>query len=110
MAPAETVPIDTWRKIIDVNLNGTYFMSRAAIPVMKSQQSGRIVNQASIAAYLAAPMLIHYDVSKAAVISLTKVLARELGEFNITVNCIVPGIVTTEATMDTLDLHRACAR
>jgi 3-oxoacyl-[acyl-carrier protein] reductase len=78
-------------------------MSRTAIPVMKSQQSDRIVNQASIAAYLAAAMLIHYDVSKAAVIPLTKVLARELGEFNITVNCIVPGMVTTEATMETLE-------
>jgi 3-oxoacyl-[acyl-carrier protein] reductase len=48
-------------------------------------------------------MLIHYNVSKAAVIAMTKVLARELGQFNITVNSIVPGMVTTDATMETLE-------
>lgn len=69
---------------------------------MRAQGSGKIVNQASIAAYLAAPGAMHYCVTKAAVIAMTKVLARELGDANITVNALAPGIVGTEATMETL--------
>lgn len=102
MELAEEVDLDYWRRMVDVNISGTYYMTRAIIPGMRAQERGVIVNQASIAAYLAAPLSIHYATTKAAVITMTKVLSRELGEDNIRVNCIAPGIMTTQATLDAI--------
>jgi 3-oxoacyl-[acyl-carrier protein] reductase len=100
MAPAEEVDLAYWRRMIDVNVNGTYYMCRAVIPHMRRQGHGKIVNQSSIAAYLAAPLASHYVVSKAAVVALTKCLAREVGEDGINVNAIAPGVIGTPATME----------
>jgi NAD(P)-dependent dehydrogenase (short-subunit alcohol dehydrogenase family) len=99
MEIAEEIDIDYWRRMVDVNVNGTYFMCRAAIPHMRRQRSGRIVNQSSIAPYIAAPMALHYCTTKGAVLAMSKALASELGEDNIRVNCIAPGMIGTEATM-----------
>jgi NAD(P)-dependent dehydrogenase (short-subunit alcohol dehydrogenase family) len=99
MEIAEEIDIDYWRRMVDVNVNGTYFMCRAAIPHMRRQRSGRIVNQSSIAPYIAAPMALHYCTTKGAVLAMSKALASELGEDNIRVNCIAPGLIGTEATM-----------
>jgi NAD(P)-dependent dehydrogenase (short-subunit alcohol dehydrogenase family) len=65
---------------------------------MKRQSSGRIVNQSSASAYATIPRPLHYSMTKAAVITMTKTLARELGPFGITVNAIGPGVIDTEAT------------
>lgn len=100
MTPAEEIDLAYWRRMMDVNINGTYYMCRAVIPQMRRQGHGKIVNQSSIAAYLAAPLASHYVVSKAAVVALTKCLARELGEDGIHVNAIAPGVIGTPATMD----------
>ncbi|MEW6473521.1 MAG: glucose 1-dehydrogenase [Actinomycetota bacterium] len=100
MTPAEEIDLDYWRRMMDVNINGTYYMCRAVIPHMRQQGHGKIVNQTSIAAYLAAPLASHYAVSKAAVVALTKCLARELGEDGINVNAIAPGVIGTPATME----------
>jgi NAD(P)-dependent dehydrogenase (short-subunit alcohol dehydrogenase family) len=99
MEIAEEIDIDYWRRMVDVNVNGTYFMCRAVIPHMRRQRSGRIVNQSSIAPYIAAPMALHYCTTKGAVLAMSKALASELGEDNIRVNCIAPGMIGTEATM-----------
>jgi NAD(P)-dependent dehydrogenase (short-subunit alcohol dehydrogenase family) len=96
--PAEEIPIDVWRRVVDVNINGMYFMCRAVIPQMKRQRSGCIVNQTSGSIWVSPPGMAHYVTTKAAAIPLTKVLARELGPFGIRVNAIAPGLTDTPAT------------
>lgn len=97
-AIAEEISLDMWQRMIDINVSGTFYMCRAAIPHMKRQGSGRIVNQSSASVYATVPGSLHYSMTKAAVITMTKTLARELGPFGITVNAIAPGIIDTEAT------------
>jgi NAD(P)-dependent dehydrogenase (short-subunit alcohol dehydrogenase family) len=96
--PAEEIPIEVWRRIVDVNVNGMYFMCRAAIPAMKRQRAGVIVNQTSGSIFIAPPGMAHYVTTKAAAIPLTQVLARELGPFGVRVNAIAPGLTDTPAT------------
>jgi NAD(P)-dependent dehydrogenase (short-subunit alcohol dehydrogenase family) len=96
--PAEEIPIDVWRRIVDVNVNGMYFMCRAVIPHMKERRSGVIVNQTSGSVFVAPPGMTHYVTTKAAAIPLTQVLARELGPHNVRVNAIAPGLTDTPAT------------
>jgi NAD(P)-dependent dehydrogenase (short-subunit alcohol dehydrogenase family) len=85
------------RRTIEVNILGTFFMSRAAGRVMREQGAGRIVNIASQYGKLAAANFGPYSASKAAVISLTQSLALELGQYGITVNAILPGTISTPA-------------
>jgi NAD(P)-dependent dehydrogenase (short-subunit alcohol dehydrogenase family) len=96
--PAEEIPVEVWRRIVDVNVNGMYFMCRAVIPCMKAQGNGVIVNQTSGSVFVAPPGMAHYVTTKAAAIPLTQVLARELGPHNIRVNAIAPGLTDTPAT------------
>jgi NAD(P)-dependent dehydrogenase (short-subunit alcohol dehydrogenase family) len=96
------------RTVFDVNLHGQWLMARAVAPHLVAQRSGRIVNIASIAAYLHqinafdpefhGVMSYAYAQSKWGVIGLTRHLAGQLGQFNVTVNCIAPGLTMTEAT------------
>jgi NAD(P)-dependent dehydrogenase (short-subunit alcohol dehydrogenase family) len=95
---AEDIDVDVWRRIVDVNINGMFFMCRAVIPHMKEQMSGVIVNQTSGSVFVAPPGMAHYVTTKAAAIPLTKVLARELGPFGVRVNAIAPGLTDTPAT------------
>ncbi len=89
----------TWQKIIDSNLNGTYLCSRAAAQIMKRQGQGKIVSISSIAARRAAPGMGIYSVAKAAIESLTRVLAVELAPDNIQVNAVAPCMVKTGFSM-----------
>jgi NAD(P)-dependent dehydrogenase (short-subunit alcohol dehydrogenase family) len=102
MDVAEEIDLDYWRRMVDVNISGTYYMCRAVIPHMRRQGYGKIVNQSSIAHYIGAPMALHYCTTKGAVVAMTKALASELGEDGIHVNCIAPGIIGTEATMQSV--------
>jgi 2-dehydro-3-deoxy-L-rhamnonate dehydrogenase (NAD+) len=88
-------PVDAWRKVIDVNLNGVFYCNRAVVPAMLSGGYGRIVNIASIAGKEGNPNASAYSASKAAVIGLTKSLGKELAKNNITVNCVTPAAVHT---------------
>jgi len=88
-------PIDAWRHVIDVNLNGLFYCNRAVVPVMLEGGYGRIVNVASIAGKEGNPNASAYSASKAAVIGLTKSLGKELAKSNITVNCVTPAAVRT---------------
>jgi len=88
-------PVDAWRQVMDVNLNGLFYCNRAVVPSMLSGGYGRIVNVASIAGKEGNPNASAYSASKAAVIGLTKSLGKELAKNNITVNCVTPAAVRT---------------
>jgi NAD(P)-dependent dehydrogenase (short-subunit alcohol dehydrogenase family) len=90
---------ELWDKVVGVNVTGSWLAAKACAAKMIESGGGVIVNQSSIGSYLGGPLLAHYCTSKAAVNGLTKALARDLGEENIRVNAIAPGIITTEATM-----------
>jgi 3-oxoacyl-[acyl-carrier protein] reductase len=91
----EEVPVEVWDSVIRVNLRGTYLMSRFAVPVMRAQRYGRIINIASMAGVVAAPRSTAYSASKAAVIGLTRSLSADVAPWGITVNVICPGLVGT---------------
>jgi 3-oxoacyl-[acyl-carrier protein] reductase len=88
-------PVDAWRQVIDVNLNGLFYCNRAVVPSMLAGGYGRIVNVASVAGKEGNPNASAYSASKAAVIGLTKSLGKELAKNNITVNCVTPAAVRT---------------
>src|SRR5664279_382559 len=90
---SEDISLTDWAKTFDVNVTGHFLCARRAIPLMKTQKFGSIVNVSSMSAVVGLPMRLPYAVSKAAVLSLTQNLARELGPFNIRVNAILPGLI-----------------
>ena len=83
-----------------VNIKGVWNCCRAVIPHMRDGNGGAIVNVASLAAVMGMPYGLHYTTSKAAVIGMTRALARELGRDSIRVNCIAPTAVNTEGTAE----------
>ncbi|SOE87943.1 3-oxoacyl-[acyl-carrier protein] reductase [Burkholderia sp. YR290] len=85
-----------WHRTIDVNLNGTFYMCRAAARLMAAQGWGRIVNIASIAGKEGNPNMGAYSASKAAVIGLTKSLGKEMASSGVIINAIAPGLIDTE--------------
>jgi len=93
--PAWEYPVDRWRQVIDVNLNGLFYCNRAIVPVMLRNDYGRIVNIASVAGKEGNPNASAYSTSKAGVIGLTKSLGKELANTPIRVNCVTPAAVRT---------------
>jgi 3-oxoacyl-[acyl-carrier protein] reductase len=88
-------PVDAWRQVMDVNLNGLFYCNRAVVPYMMTRDYGRIVNIASVAGKEGNPNASAYSASKAGVISLTKSLGKELARTGIRVNCVTPAAVRT---------------
>jgi 3-oxoacyl-[acyl-carrier protein] reductase len=88
-------PTEEWRRVIDVDLNGTFYTNRAVVPGMVERNYGRIVNIASIAGKEGNPGASAYSAAKAGVIALTKSLGKELAAHNIAVNCITPAAAKT---------------
>lgn len=95
------------KRVFEVNLHGAWLMARACAPTMVAKQWGRIINQSSGAAYMYNMMptgpfhevgAFTYSQTKWGVVGLTKFLAAQLGQYNVTVNCIAPGVTMTEAT------------
>jgi 3-oxoacyl-[acyl-carrier protein] reductase len=93
----EEMPMERWNKVLAVNLTGPLLVTRAVVPSMRARGGGVIVNQTSTVAWINTPMRIHYAVSKAALIPMTKSMARELGKDKIRVNAIAPGPINTDA-------------
>lgn len=91
---------EEWLRTLDVNLNGTFYMCREAIPIMKRKQWGRIVNISSIAGKEGNQNQGAYSASKGAVIALTKSLGKELAETGVLVNAIAPGLINTTIVDD----------
>ena len=92
----ETIDPAEWDRMMAVNLKGLFFCSRAVLPGMRAQKSGKIINIASGTVFSGSLGRIHYVTSKAGVIGFTRTLAREVGDDNIQVNCIAPGSTLSE--------------
>ena len=88
-------PLDEWKKVIELNLNATFYCCKAIVPHMIKNNYGRIVNIASIAGKEGNPNASAYSTSKAGVIGLTKSLGKELSDKNIAVNCVTPAAAKT---------------
>lgn len=87
-----------WRKVIDIDLTGTFLATKAVYPYMEKAKKGKIVNMASISGRVGGVGFTHYSAAKAGVIGFTKALAREAGPLGIQVNAVAPGIIDTETT------------
>ena len=87
---------DDWDRTMSVNVKGIYLVSRYAVQQMMRQESGSIINAASVAALRGSPMSAAYHASKGAVLLLTKCMAVDFGRYGIRVNCICPGIIDTQ--------------
>ena len=92
--------VDVWKKFIDINVMGTVYFTKAVIDDMITNNYGRIINVASVAGVYGNATMVHYSATKGAVISLTKALAKEVAEKNITVNAVSPGSVSPAAERD----------
>ena len=94
-APLDEYPIDEWRRVVDINLNGTFFVNRAIVPGMKARNYGRIVNISSVAGKEGNPNASAYAAAKAGVIGMTKALGKELAKYDIAVNAVTPATAKT---------------
>jgi len=100
--PIESMSETEWDEMLDVNLKGIFLCTQAAVPVMKRQGRGRIINLASTAGQRGESLHSHYAASKGAIISFTKSLGPELCRHGILVNCVAPGWVDTDMSAEAL--------
>jgi NAD(P)-dependent dehydrogenase (short-subunit alcohol dehydrogenase family) len=94
-APLSETTDEDWERVVGLNLTGTFYCCRAAVPHMRERHSGAIVNVASISGKEGNPNMIPYSVSKAGVICLTKALAKEVIADGVRANCVAPGVIET---------------
>ena len=94
-ATVEDYPVEEWKRIVEINLNGTFFVNKAVVGGMRRRNYGRIVNIASIAGKEGNPNAAAYSASKAGVIGLTKSLGKELAGHDVAVNCVTPAAART---------------
>lgn len=96
----EDIPDEEWNAVMNVNVRGVWQMSKAVMPAMRAQRYGKIVNIASTTALKGTPMMLHYASSKGAVMAMTRAMAREVGEDNICVNAVAPGLTMSEGVLE----------
>lgn len=94
--PADELTFEKWRQVHDINLDGTWRCCEAVIPHLKQQGKGVILNTGSITVRMGMAELAHYEATKGGILGLTRGLARDLGKYNIRVNCLHLGAVLTE--------------
>ena len=102
MKPFWELSVAEWEALMAVNVRGVWLASKAVVPAMRKQGSGRIINISSSVVHIGRPNYLHYVASKGAVMSMTRAMASELGGFGITVNCITPGATYTEIPRETV--------
>lgn len=95
-APLEKLDDEAWHNVMNVNVNGTFFVTRAFLPGMKARNSGKIINISSIAGRQGTPQLVSYCTAKHAVVGFTRALSEELRGTDIRVNAVCPGSVDTD--------------
>jgi NAD(P)-dependent dehydrogenase (short-subunit alcohol dehydrogenase family) len=93
----EDITYESWRKVVTVNLDSVFLCTKAVLPTMKAQESGKIVNVATNLVWMGLAGMVHYVSAKAGILGFTRSLAREVGDFGITVNAIAPGAVAPPA-------------
>jgi len=104
-APTWEYPPEEWRRVVDVNLVGTFYCCRAVVPIMLEQKYGRIVMISSVAGKDGNPNASAYSAAKAGIIALTKSLGKELASANIAVNCVTPAAARTRIFEQMTDAH-----
>lgn len=90
------ITTEEWNRFVSVNLNGAFYCAREVLPEMIRRKSGKIINVSSMWGQVGASCEVHYSTVKAALIGMTKALAKEVGPSGITVNCIAPGVIDTD--------------
>jgi 3-oxoacyl-[acyl-carrier protein] reductase len=101
-ADVDKMSLKEWDEMVRINLSATFLFCKYVIPEMKKNKSGRIINISSTAGQRGEAFHSHYAATKGGLISFTKSLAVELGEYNVTVNCVAPGWVVTDMTTESL--------
>ena len=100
MRPFDQIPLDEWRKVMDVNVASMFLTCRALVPVMRDRGGGKIVNISSGTPFRGVPFLLHYVTSKGAIVAFTRALAKELGKDNVHVNCVAPGFTMSTGVQE----------
>ena len=117
--PLDQISAADWERAFAVNVRGSYLCVRAALPIMRRQGYGKVINIASGTVFKGVPMMLHYVATKGAVIAMTRSMSSELGKDGIRVNAIAPGLTSTEylkgrndipGVLDTMAKTRAIAR
>lgn len=96
MRPFTEIPLEEWRRVMDMNVASMFLACRAVVPAMRHQGGGKIVNISSGTPFRGVPFLLHYVTSKGAIVALTRALAKELGKDSIHVNCVAPGFTMSD--------------
>ncbi len=96
MRPFTDIPLEEWRRVMDVNVASMFLTCRAVVPAMREQGGGKIVNISSGTPFRGVPFLLHYVTSKGAIVAFTRALAKELGKDSIHVNCVAPGFTLSD--------------
>jgi NAD(P)-dependent dehydrogenase (short-subunit alcohol dehydrogenase family) len=96
MRPFWEIPLEEWDAVLRVNITGCFLAARAVVETMRAAKFGRIINFSSAAVTMGRPNYTHYTTSKAALIGMTRSMARELGPDGVTVNAVMPGATFTE--------------
>jgi len=107
MRPFTEIPLEEWRRVMDVNVASMFLTCRAVVPRMRERGGGTILNVSSGTVFRGVPFVLHYVASKGAVVAMTRALARELGKDGIRVNCVAPGFTMTESVQEHEEVVRA---
>jgi 3-oxoacyl-[acyl-carrier protein] reductase len=99
------IPVEEWDQVMAVNLRGAFLCCRAVFPAMRAQARGKIINISSARIWDGTPRRLHYTTSKSGIIGFTRALAREVGEYGITVNAVTPGLTLSESQIASSSDH-----
>jgi NAD(P)-dependent dehydrogenase (short-subunit alcohol dehydrogenase family) len=100
MRPFTEIPLDEWRRVMDVNVASMFLACRVAVPAMRERGGGAIVNISSGTPFRGVPFLLHYVTSKGAIVAFTRALAKEIGSAGIRVNCVAPGFTMSDGVKE----------